>query len=519
MIAIGILILVLAALVIVIKGVTLVRGAGFGFEVGPSLFEGPYLFRDITAIATMTPSLVGDISHPSFLEVSIDGGGDNTGDVIVAGIINGAAFSETFSFAGPGSGKLTVKGALLFTSVTAVTTTGLDAEGPVPTVTVRVSDRTFINYMDEGMGGDQAIIDDSGTVSDRHSTAHTTGIYDLGGDISFRLGPENGLGEFLTATYGLPTRGDVDGPVFTVTEVFSQPRQVILRATGIVGSDDVTISGDVNGSPDTEDVFVDANGDFVSLKFFDEVTSVVVGAGITAGAVASHEAISYEYKWIPCDVIDPFFIRFAKELYERELQGLKMGKFELGSSSNDWVVGTGSAKGRTELINTIAPRTKSPLINFSFHQGVFTRNAASFPLAMEMGLSEENSLKDRPTHDGTRLMNDRTLEGGKSDLTMKLKFSGQSEYERFLGTVGDLEPQKVLTPAAFVFAFTSHELTFTAGPAYSLSINCPRAIIRKFTEPVKARDAMESDLDIYLEKDATLDATHEISLVSTIPAY
>ena len=69
----------------------------------------------------------------SLIEVNISGGTDNTGTVVIAGIVNGSSDSQTLTFTGAKI-KNTSK---QFSSLTSITTTGLSDEASVPNISVR----------------------------------------------------------------------------------------------------------------------------------------------------------------------------------------------------------------------------------------------------------------------------------------------------------------------------------------------------------------------------------------------
>lgn len=89
-----------------------------------------------TTPAAPTLSPLRQPPQTSLIEVLVTGGTSNTGQVTIAGTIEGSTGSETLTFTGGGYQR-TVGG---FSVVTGITTSGLSDEATVPDITIEMKD-------------------------------------------------------------------------------------------------------------------------------------------------------------------------------------------------------------------------------------------------------------------------------------------------------------------------------------------------------------------------------------------
>ncbi len=508
------------------------RYMGIGIEpVGLTQF-GPFVTD--TVVATGTEGVDRDLERPSFIEVEVDGGTDNTGTVTVTGLVNGASTTEDFVFTGPGgAGKLTVKGAKLFTSVTDVTSTGLDDEGTPANIGVRVSDRLYVDYMTESLNGANNIIKADKNVRSRHSRKSNAGNFSVAGDVDMEVEPENGLMEFLTGAFGVPVIEDPKdgveietglsiGTSAATTQPTPAPKRLIIVVNSFTTSGTITISGDVNGVGDSEVIAVSATGTFFTTKAFDSVVDYVT-ATITVIDYDVKQADSYRRVWEPCDELPSLFARIGKDgVVEKEVQGLKVGTLELGLTANEPIVASMSFNGRTELENPIASPTFSDLDPFVFHKSTVTRDGSTFEIPVEMTITQTNTLNMRSVL-GSRFVRDIEVEGGETSLAFLFLFEDHDTYRRFWGGASSTSPAADLTSQLLEISLASFEKIFDDVPlsnseVYSLKITMHKAFAEDVAENVNSRDVVESTGTFYLEEDATADATISIELINGIAA-
>ena len=500
---------------------------GIGIEPEGILEAGPYVSVPATAIAS--PVVGYPLAAPSYLECECEGGTDNTGKITITGVRNGATDTEDFDFVGPGgAGKITLKGGKLWDEVTSIAAdVDLTGEVAVPTIGIRVSDRVYLDYMTESIGGKNNIIKTDKNVRSRHSRKSQAGLWSDSGDFDFNLEPENGLGELLKLCFGDPTTTPKDGATLetglgigseTPSTQPSTTKRLILEVNSVTGSDDITISGDVNGTPDTEDIAISGAGTYYSLKSFDSVTDYTAGGSITAIDYDVKQADSYDHVYIPCDSLPSFFARFGKKFAEREVQGLKINKGEFSFKTEESVVAKMSADGRTEQENDIAVPSFSDLDFFVFHQSSISRGGSPFHLPMELVLTQTNTLNLRKRL-GSRFIRDIEVEGGETGMAFKFLFESTEEYRRFWGSSVATSPLNSLTSQDIEILLTSFEEIFSGGDKYALKIEIPEAYIEEMSENVNSRDVIESTGTMYLEEDAAENTTVKLTLTNGIPAY
>lgn len=106
-------------------------------------FDNQITVRRKTALlvgpSAATPSM-SPLLQPvrdSVLEVGVQGGSSNTGEVSIQGLVSGVTTTETLIFSGGGFKQTT----RLFSSIVGLTTSGLANEGTIPTVQVRALGR------------------------------------------------------------------------------------------------------------------------------------------------------------------------------------------------------------------------------------------------------------------------------------------------------------------------------------------------------------------------------------------
>lgn len=504
------------------------RHLSLGFEPGPTLENGPFVYDAKTAVAGPDP-VDRNISRPGPLEVILNGGTDNTGTVKVKGVINGDLFEEDFVFTGPGGGEVRLQGLLEFETVTEVETTGLTTEGAVPTVAVRTAPRVDIDYMTESIKGNKNWVTDEGHVAERHVEVIEPGKYSLGGDFDTNARPDAGLGEILTAAYGEPTTlyeaGDVieaganELLVAPSASITGAPRRLAVGVTAVTGSGSLQINGLINGSPSSEIIPISTSGVVIlSLKAFDSITSYV-HTGYTALTWDLNQAVAFRHRWTPKDEIPSFFLRKGLDgLGVRENQGLRVEKLELGLKTNAFIMLKITTKGRQDvelLVEVPAFNKKKP---FVFHRTTVKRDGVAYNLIIESVLTEGNTLAVREAQDGTIFICDLELEGGKSESTGKIKFKDLEEYQRFWGASGAAGPLQSIIAQELEFINLSSELAFTATP-YELRWTMHEVFIEEYEEVYNGRDKVEGSFKALLRRTETDNATTTLELVNTIPRY
>lgn len=510
---------------------TKVRYAALGFEPGPDIETGPFLLDQKTADAA--GSFDRALVHRSPIEVTIRGGTDNSGDVLVTGEVNGQALTETFAFAGPGgAGPLTVKSVNIYDPGTfSYTTTGLDGEAAVPTMEIRVSDSVYLcNVTTESIEADQKFIKNESNIASRTPFKSKVGLYELGGDIEMIVEPAAGIGESLTAGMGDGTHTPKSGAQLeealgtgveaATTQPSSPPKQLQFIVNSITGSDDIEIEGTVNGVPASgELIAITGPGTYYSTKFYDSVVDYEAKGGISAIDYDVHQVDCYEHEHIICDTVPSFFVRKGIDsIIEREHQGLKAEKLTIGAKVNEFLMAKLSTKGRTEEDHPTAVPLTSNKAPFVFHQAVVTRDGTEYVLPMEFEVTVSNTFAEEGRL-GSRFLAELEEEEAKVELTMKVRNKDNEDYQRFYGALGLLSPSDTPTPQDIEILLTSNELTYVGGDAFALKIEMPRTFVEKIPTSLDGRKAIQPTVTFYPEKDSSIDSPIRITLTDDVRAY